>query len=44
MFGLPFETTLLVIGFPLFWAIYTLVFLYRTRNWRDDDAEREDVS
>ncbi len=42
MFGLPIETTLLVFGFPLFWIVYTLVFLYRTRHWSDDDAQQED--
>ena len=38
MFGLPVETTLLVFGFPVFWIIYTVVFLYRSRNWRDDTS------
>ena len=44
MFGLPLETTLLVFGFPLFWLVYTAVFLYRTRHWRDDDARQDDAS
>lgn len=37
MFGLPVETVLLVFGFPLFWILYTVVFLIVTRDW--DDAE-----
>ena len=37
MFGLPWSTTCLVLGFPLFWILYTVVFLLRTQNWRDDD-------
>lgn len=44
MFGLPIETTLLVFGFPLFWIIYTAVFFYRTRRWRDDRAQQDDAS
>jgi hypothetical protein len=44
MFGLPLETTLLVFGFPLFWVIYTAIFLYRTRRWRDDDTVEDDGS
>jgi hypothetical protein len=40
MFGLPWETTLLVFGFPLFWITYTLVFLYRTRNWPKDSNDK----
>jgi len=44
MFGLPIATTLLVFGFPLFWVIYTLVFLYRSRRWQDDESHSDDVS
>ena len=44
MFGLPIETTLLVFGFPLFWIVYTLVFLYRSRHWQDDESRTDDVS
>ena len=44
MFGLPIETTLLVLGFPAFWIVYTAVFLYRTRHWRDDDTLEDDAS
>lgn len=39
MFGLPAETALIVFGFPLFWIVYTIVFLVRTRRW---DAEEKD--
>jgi len=43
MFGLPWETTLLVFGFPVFWIIYTAVFLYRSRSWSDESATKEDA-
>jgi len=39
MFGLPFETALVVFGFPIFWVIYTAVFLYRSRGWKDDAGD-----
>ena len=42
MFGLPVETALLVFGFPVFWILYTIVFLYRSRDWAtetDNDDE-----
>ena len=38
MFGLPLETSLIVFGFPVFWILYTLVFLWRSRGWEADDA------
>jgi len=41
MFGLPFETAAVVFGFPLFWIIYTVVFLLRTRGWVDDSGDDE---
>ena len=41
MFELPLSTTLLVFGFPLFWIVYTLVFLRRTRHWENEDERRE---
>ena len=41
MFGLPLSTTLLLLGFPLFWIIYTLCFLYLTRNWRDEVSRQD---
>jgi len=41
MFGLPPTTAAMVFGCPLFWIVYTLVFLWRTRDWeRDDDRDR----
>ena len=39
MFGLPIETALMVFGFPVFWIIYTAVFLYLSRDWDNDTAE-----
>ncbi len=42
MFGLSVETTLLVFGFPLFWIIYTAVFLYRTKHWSKGDTQQDD--
>ena len=44
MFGLPFATTLLVFGFPLFWILYLIVFMYVSRNWERDSATRDDSS
>ena len=41
MFELPLGTTLLVFGFPIFWIVYTLVFLILTRDWRDESSESE---
>ena len=41
MFELPLSTTLLVFGFPLFWIVYTLVFLYRTRDWKREEKRWE---
>ena len=38
MFGLPLETSLIVFGFPVFWIIYTIVFLVRTKDWEQDRA------
>lgn len=44
MFGLPFGTTLLVFGFPLFWILYTAVFLLVSRHWsREEAGEGEDA-
>lgn len=43
MFGLPLETSLIVFGFPLFWIVYTIVFLVRTKNW-EQDTHGEDHS
>lgn len=41
MFGLPPTTALMVFGIPLLWIIYTGVFLYRTRDWSDDEPGEE---
>ena len=37
MFGLPTETALLVFGFPLAWIVYTIGFLYVSRNWEKEE-------
>ena len=42
MFGLPLSTTLLVFGFPIFWIVYTIVFLIVTRNWENDSVDERD--
>ena len=39
MFGLPLETALIVFGFPVFWIVYTIVFLRRTRHWERDESD-----
>ena len=39
MFGLPLSTTYLVIGFPLFWILYTGIFLLVTMNWSDEEEQ-----
>ncbi len=43
MFGLPFATTLLVFGFPLFWILYMIGFLYVSRDWGKDSANENDA-
>jgi hypothetical protein len=32
MFELPLSTALLLLGFPLFWVVYTVIFLLATRK------------
>jgi len=44
VFGLPIETVLLVFGFPVFWILYTLVFLVLSKDWVRDDAASDDAS
>ena len=44
MFGLPLETTMLVFGFPLFWILYLIGFMYVSRNWDQDVAPEDDPS
>ena len=39
MFGLPPETLILLIGAPLAWIGYTIVFLIRSRHWERDARE-----
>lgn len=39
MFGLPIETALLVFGFPLFWILYTIGFVYVSRNWHREETD-----
>ena len=41
MFGLPYETFFLIVGFPLFWITYTLVFLYSSRSWKEKFFDRD---
>ncbi len=42
MFNLPLSTTLLVFGFPAFWILYTLGFLFLTRNWKRSEVDRRE--
>jgi hypothetical protein len=44
MFGLPIETALLVFGFPVFWILYMIVFMYVSRDWGEDTESRDDAS
>ncbi len=44
MFGLPLGTTLLVFGFPIFWILYLIVFLYVSRDWGKETAKENDAS
>ena len=44
MFGLPLETSLLVFGFPVFWILYTIVFLVVSRDWGNDSSAGNDPS
>jgi hypothetical protein len=43
MFGLPGTTALVLFGFPIFWIVYTIVFLVKSKDWPEDietDDER----
>lgn len=40
MLGLPLPTAALLLGFPLFWVIYTLVFLWLSRGWPRHSREQ----
>lgn len=44
MFGLPIETTLLVFGFPVFWVLYLVAFMYVSRNWERGSVTEDDAS
>ncbi|WP_286134389.1 hypothetical protein [Arthrobacter sp. MYb222] len=39
MFGLPAFTTMVIIGVPALWVIYTAVFLWLSRGWKREDAK-----
>lgn len=36
MFGLPFETLLIMTIIPLAWVIYAAFFWIRSKNWEDE--------
>ena len=44
MFELPLSTILLILGFPLFWVVYTVIFLLVTRRWDQRTKRPEDAS
>lgn len=44
MFGLPLETSVIIFGFPVFWIIYTIVFLIRTKDWEKDGDAGDDAT
>ena len=44
MFGLPVETLLLVFGFPVFWILYTIAFVYVSRDWSGEDSGEDGKS
>jgi len=35
-------STLLLFGFPLFWIVYTLIFLRVSKKWRQEGVDDED--
>ncbi|GAB2748799.1 hypothetical protein GCM10027174_24000 [Salinifilum aidingensis] len=37
MFGLPTTTVAVIAGVALFWVVYTAVFAWRSRNWKNED-------
>ncbi len=37
MFGLSAGTTLLILGFPALWILYTIGFLIVSRHWKDQE-------
>ena len=44
MLGLPLETAAVVFGFPLFWVVYTVVFLVVSRGWKRGEPEPDEGS
>lgn len=40
MFGLPATTNLVLWGFPLFWILYTVIFLIKTKDWAKEDKDK----
>ncbi|MDE0625353.1 MAG: hypothetical protein OXH99_03050 [Bryobacterales bacterium] len=44
MFELPLSTTLLFLGSPVFWVLYTVIFLLATRKWSRTRDGPEDGS
>lgn len=43
MFGLPAGTALLLFGFPVFWILYLVAFMYVSRNWERDAGAKDDT-
>lgn len=43
MFGLPWETTLIMAAGTLLWVVYTIVFYLRTSSWNIEDADYDHV-
>ena len=41
MFGLPGTTALVLFGFPIFWIVYTIIFLVKSKDW-PEDVETDD--
>lgn len=39
MFGLPTATLLIIVGIPLGWIAYTLIFFFSSSHWGAEDAE-----
>lgn len=39
MFGLPTFTTVVILGVPTLWIIYTVVFMWLSRGWKLEDVE-----
>jgi hypothetical protein len=39
VFRLPWSTTLLLLGAPLAWILYTLGFLAVSRDWERDEVD-----